>query len=200
MAQLTDAQIAGYAKGAGFSGNDVAIAVAVALAESRGRTDVVNSANRNGSTDRGLWQINSVHKALLATGDPFDPASNARMAHSVFAGSSGGSWRPWSTYNDGRYLGYLPRGRAAAGSPALAGAGGGLGIVPGGVSGSANAASDPSALLGFFTTPGLWARVGVLLLGGALLVFALWKLTGVGSTVVKGARTVVRARTGGLIR
>ena len=49
---LSMTQIAGYAKQAGFSGNALVTAVAVAMAESSGNTSVVNSL---GCT--GLWQI-----------------------------------------------------------------------------------------------------------------------------------------------
>jgi Lysozyme like domain len=193
MPVLTDAQIASYAIGAGFTGSDVGIAVAIALAESGGNTDAKNTANRNGSQDDGLMQINTIHKALRATGNVYNPADNMRMARSVFT-SAGNRWTPWSTYNSGSYLRFLSRGRAAAGAPDSSGAVGGS--IPGGVGGSTNAASDPTAGLSYFTNPGLWARVGVFVLGGALLVFALWKLTGVGGTAVKVAKTAVRARTG----
>ncbi len=192
MPTLTDAQIAHYAIGAGFTGADVGIAVAVALAESRGRTDADNTGtNRNGSTDYGVWQINTVHADLLKSGDWRNPADNARMAHSVFASSG---WRAWSTYKSGAYLPFLARGRAAAGAPSADGAVGGS--IPGGVTGSTSASTDPTAGLSYFTNPALWARVGVFILGGALLVFALWKLTGIGGTAVKVAKTAVRSRTG----
>lgn len=43
MAMLSMTQIAAYAKGAGFTGNALITAVAVAMAESSGSTTVVNS-------------------------------------------------------------------------------------------------------------------------------------------------------------
>lgn len=49
---LSMTQIAAYAKGAGFSGNNLIIATAVAMAESSGSTTVVN---RLGCV--GLWQV-----------------------------------------------------------------------------------------------------------------------------------------------
>lgn len=110
MPTLSDAQIATVARGAGFTGSNVAVAVAVCLAESGGRTDAQHG-NSNGTTDYGLWQINSVHADLLRTGTWSVPADNARMAFSVGGGTN---WQPWSTHNNGAYLAYLGRGRAVA--------------------------------------------------------------------------------------
>lgn len=42
MAYLSMTQIAGYAKSAGFTGNALIVATAVAMAESSGNTSVVN--------------------------------------------------------------------------------------------------------------------------------------------------------------
>lgn len=110
--QLTDAQLAAYARQAGFPANQIATAVAVALAESGGRTDATNH-NTDGSTDFGLWQINTVHGSLLQTGSWSNPADNARMAYSVWKGSG---WGAWTTHNTGAYLAFLPRGNKAAGT------------------------------------------------------------------------------------
>lgn len=107
---LSDGQIAAYASAAGFTGNDLSIAVAVCLAESGGRTNATNH-NSDGSTDYGLWQINSVHADLLSQGSWSDPADNARMAHAVWQSSG---WGAWTTYKSGAYFVYIVRGRAAA--------------------------------------------------------------------------------------
>jgi hypothetical protein len=112
---LTDAQLAGLAASVGFTGRDIVLAVAMALAESDGRTDATN-ANANGSTDYGLWQINTIHPELLASGTWSVPADNARMAYSVFT-DAGRSWTPWSTYNNGAYLKFYARGQTAAANP-----------------------------------------------------------------------------------
>lgn len=75
------------------------IAVAVALAESGGDPSAVNE-NSNGSTDRGLWQINSVHlgsNGQLRNYSPdtlFDPTVNAVAADTLSKG--GTDWSPWS--------------------------------------------------------------------------------------------------------
>jgi len=185
MATLTDSQIAGVAKAAGFSGKNLGIAVAVALAESGGNTEATHK-NNNGSTDYGLFQINSIHSALLAGKDWKDPNVNAQMAFKI---GNGSNWKPWATYNSGSYLRYLARGNTAAGNP--------TDVAGGSAGGSATAsATDPTAGLSFLTNTAMWARVGIFILGGALLVFAIWKLTGAGDAVVSVAKGAIKARTG----
>lgn len=188
MAILTDSQIAGYAKGAGFPPGEIATAVAVALAESSGRTDATNR-NSNGSRDYGLWQINSVHSALLASGDKFNPADNARMAYQVWKSSG---WRAWSTYKSGRYRAYLPRGTTASGAAAIGGGGGTTDL----------GASFPSLGNPFESvlSGGLWARLGVFILGGLLFLIGFIRMSGIGSAALKTAKGVVAVRTGGLVR
>jgi len=91
---------------AGFTGTDLPIAVAVAQAESGGNP-LATHVNSDGSTDLGLWQINNrAHPDLIASGDWRDPASNARMAYSVWQ-AAGGSFSPWVTFTTGAYLKYM---------------------------------------------------------------------------------------------
>lgn len=104
MATLTSEQIAQVAVNAGFPAQDLTnliTCVAIAKAESSGRTDNVNSANTNGTIDRGLWQINSVHDEKLPGQDRFDPNVNAQLMMMISSG--GKNWQPWSTYNNGAY-------------------------------------------------------------------------------------------------
>lgn len=82
-------------------------AIAVCLAESGGNT-LSKNKNTNGSTDSGLWQINSVHSALIAQQaawiqgelklakkpSVFHPLVNTACAHELFNGSS---WHPWDS-------------------------------------------------------------------------------------------------------
>lgn len=104
------------ARQAGFTGTDLLLAVAIAGAESTWQPGA-SHLNSDGSTDYGMWQINSVHATLLASGDWRDPFDNARMAHTVWADASG--WTPWTTFSSGAYLQHLPAARAAvAGSTA----------------------------------------------------------------------------------
>jgi hypothetical protein len=87
------------------------MAAAVALAESGGRTDATNH-NTNGSTDRGAWQINSVHGALST----YDLDANAKAAIKI--SNNGLNWGPWSTYLNGAYRKFL--GPPAAGTVTVA--------------------------------------------------------------------------------
>lgn len=107
----TDCRVAGtdpiakIAYQVGWRGDDIGIAVAVAHAES-GLKPTATNLNTNGSVDYGLFQINSIHAAILARGDWRDPLDNARMAFMVWT-DAGGSWQPWVTYNTGAYRQYL---------------------------------------------------------------------------------------------
>jgi Lysozyme like domain len=109
VATLTPGQIYGLAMNAGFSASDAAVATAIALAESGGRTDAEGDlALQNGTwgPSVGLWQIRSV-KADTGTGKPRDytrlkdPAFNAAAAYAISNG--GKNFKPWSTYTSGKY-------------------------------------------------------------------------------------------------
>lgn len=121
MTALSDAQLATAARQAGFTGDQVAVAVAVALAESGGNPAAHNTNAGTGDNSYGLWQINMLGalgpawlKTLgLASNDAlFDPVANAQAAYAISSG--GTSWSPWSTYKSGAYRQYLARGQAAA--------------------------------------------------------------------------------------
>lgn len=89
MAQYTEAQLESLWIQAGGDPNHAAEAAAIALAESGGNSLATNNGNSNGSVDRGLWQINSVHGSQST----FDPLANARAA--VAISDNGTNWRPW---------------------------------------------------------------------------------------------------------
>ena len=91
-------EIASAMRAAGWPEDAIPVGITVALAESGGNPRAVNRANRNGSVDYGLFQINTVHGSLLSRGDKFNPVDNARMALTVYK-QAGNSWKPWSTYN-----------------------------------------------------------------------------------------------------
>jgi len=97
------------ARGAGFKGDALITAIAVAGAESGFRSKASNR-NTDGSIDRGYWQINSIH----GNQSTFNPTANARAAYQISSG--GRNWHPWVTYNTGAYQRYLNQARAAAGS------------------------------------------------------------------------------------
>lgn len=160
----TDAVIANAAKTAGFPADQVGTAVAVALAESGGR-ETVTHRNSNGTTDYGLWQINSVHGSLLQQGDWRNPVDNAKMAMQVSGG--GTNWHPWSTFSSGAYLLFLPRGKVAAGSSAGSAT---PGVQPAGL--SLPSLPDFSAIV----DPHSYLRIGMFILGGGLVLLALKQL------------------------
>lgn len=112
-AGLTGPQVARYAAKAGFSGNDLVIAVAVSQQESGWIPTRDNTGlNKDGSVDYGLWQINSVHKSIFEKyhNNWKDPLTNAQMAYEIFKSSG---WRAWSTYKNGNYKKSLVAAQAA---------------------------------------------------------------------------------------
>lgn len=78
------------------------------MAESGGVASKDNAGlNRDGSTDYGLMQVNSIHADMVG-GDLEllrDPAVNVKIAYALSKGGS--NWTPWSTYNNGKYLQFL---------------------------------------------------------------------------------------------
>jgi hypothetical protein len=127
MVKLSAAQIAGVVKyesvGAGasfanflYKDSDGPIFVAIALAESDGETTATHR-NNNGSTDYGLWQINSIHKDLLAQNQPWSaPKNNYYMAHELYA-SKQGKFTDWTTFTAGLYAAHLPAATTAWNNP-----------------------------------------------------------------------------------
>jgi hypothetical protein len=116
---LTDAQLVAVAYGAGFrdaspqyQSHGLTWATAVALAESGAQVDAVNTANADGSTDRGLWQINSIHTQYDAAKLLSDAAYNAAAAFQI--SGSGTNWMPWNSFWAGSKPAYAMYARAAA--------------------------------------------------------------------------------------
>ncbi len=116
---LTARRIAQYAYDAGFRGEALTTAVAVALAESGGDTRAHNTTPPDDSY--GLWQVNlygslgperRADYRLTSDAELLDPAVNARAAWSI--SGHGASFGPWSTYEHGQYRGHLAAAREAA--------------------------------------------------------------------------------------
>jgi hypothetical protein len=112
MPTLSVSEIKDYATKAGFSGADLDIAVAVAFAESGGNPTAHNSKPPDDSY--GLWQINMLGAmgparrkqfGITSNDQLYDPAINAKAAHSVFQSQG---WNGWSTYKSGKYKNYMP--------------------------------------------------------------------------------------------
>jgi len=97
---MSDVQLAGLARQAGFPDAQVPTAVAVAIAESRGRVNALNK-NTNGSYDIGLWQINdTAHPTYDRNKLGVNPLYNASAAFDIYTAASN-SFSPWVTFNKG---------------------------------------------------------------------------------------------------
>lgn len=98
---------------AGFRGDDVPVAVAIAMAESGGVPDRLGDVAL--MTDKwgpsvGLWQVRSLN-AERGTGGIrdqdilSDPVQNARSAFAIM--KERGGFEPWTMFNNGGYLQYM---------------------------------------------------------------------------------------------
>lgn len=103
MTTYSEADIYRFAVQGGFSPAQAVIASAIALAESGGNP-LATHKNNNGSTDYGLWQINSIHTSVLHMGDWRNPVTNAKMARAVYSSQG---WKAWTTYNTGAFKKFL---------------------------------------------------------------------------------------------
>lgn len=160
MSRLSPEQIARHAHDAGFRGEDLTIAVAVALAESGGDPRAHNDVPPDNSY--GLWQINMLGAlgparrrefGLESNRELFDPAENAKAANRI--SGDGRSWTPWSTYTNGAYRQYLDEARrgvkALRDNGSRGGSGGGRGGSGGGRGGSGGGFSVDLDVLREFT-------------------------------------------------
>lgn len=188
MATLSIEQVARIALDSGWNGEEAAIATAIAMAESSGNTaargDTTITTSKWGPSI-GLWQIRSLNAQRGTGGERdetanLDPSVNGRHAYTISGGSGNRTWRPWSVYNNGNYRKFLPQARMAIGNP---------GEVPDGEDGGGSPAN-------LFIDGGIWARVGLFILGGGLSVLALYRATGAGEIIVKVGKAAVAARTG----
>jgi hypothetical protein len=115
--QLTGPQVAKYAKKY-FSGEDLAIAVAIAKAESGWRTGALNPNGLDNSY--GLMQMNMYGDmgparrqrwGLSSNDELYNPDTNMRAAYDLY--SSTGGFSHWTTYTSGKYQEYMDDARAA---------------------------------------------------------------------------------------
>jgi hypothetical protein len=113
--QYSAGQLAKLAKDAGFTGQGLINAVAVAMAESSGFTHAL-LVNENCTRDRGLWQINDYWHPEVSEQQAFDPVQNAKAAYEI--SSQGAAWDQWSTWESGAYKDYLPDAEQAVNNPA----------------------------------------------------------------------------------
>lgn len=113
--KLTAPQIAALAASAGFSGEDVATATAIALAESGGNPNAYNpetaAGTPQGQGSYGLWQIYLKAHPEFQGVDLTDPQLNAFAAFQVFSASG---FRAWSTFKNNAYSAHLADAQQAA--------------------------------------------------------------------------------------
>jgi Lysozyme like domain len=177
---LTPAQISYYAQNAGFAGQYLITAVAIALAESSGNTNAYNpetaARTTQGQGSYGLWQIYLSAHPEDAGENLYDPQTNANAAFAIY--SDAGGFSPWSTYNSGQYQAYLmPASSAVPSIPGLTSTAG-AGPSPGG---GTSILTIPSALLAAGSgTPlpsgfswGTVALVTGLILGVGLMLYEI---------------------------
>jgi len=100
------ASLADLAAAAGFTGNEVAIAAAIAMAESSGNP---RSIGDNG-TSFGLMQIHLPAHPEFQGWNLLDPRVNMAAAFSVYQQQG---WTAWTTYKSGAYRSFLPSGLPA---------------------------------------------------------------------------------------
>lgn len=98
---------------AGWRGADLPIAVAISKAESGWNPTRVNDNASTNDYSVGLFQINMLaHSTRFGTEEELKiPERNAAAAFSLYQGRR---FQPWSVFNNGRYLQYLPEAQAAA--------------------------------------------------------------------------------------
>lgn len=115
--KLTAADIATYAKRAGFTGESLPIAISIALAESSGNPVAYNPETQantpEGKGSFGLWQIYLKAHPEFEGQNLYDPQVNANAAYLVYK-QAGYSFRPWSTFKNQAYLSHMDEANAYA--------------------------------------------------------------------------------------
>ena len=114
-AVLSKAQLATYAREAGFPESEISTAVAVAMGESGGKIDAYNGKGNDDSY--GLMQINMIDKpgyqlgterrgkfGLKSNSELNDPQTNMNAAYQIWKGSG---WKAWGAYTNGSYQDHL---------------------------------------------------------------------------------------------
>lgn len=119
--RLPAAAIYAVALQAGFPPDQAVIATAITMPEAGARPDAIQQGQPYALTGWGLWQItpgNSVPSVGIDY-QLLDPLTNARAALVKWIGARR-TFRPWTTYRDGKYLPWMPW--AQAGAQAYSGA------------------------------------------------------------------------------
>jgi hypothetical protein len=174
MPRISEIDTARAAYGAGFRSKDLPTAVAVAMAESRLNTDAIG----DGGNSFGLWQIHKPSHPELFAGNANwrDPATNARMAKAVHDKQG---WSAWTMYKNGVYLLFIS-GASIQNAVRVAETEGGTSAAISGVTGTVENVTGSvgdinetlKTVVRFFSTGENWARLGMIVLGGVLMIVA----------------------------
>ena len=102
------------AAGVPCTGERIAVAVAVAKAESSFRPWITNTVGNSKGTDRGLFQINDYWHSEVSDTCAFSASCNTRAA--VRISKTATNWNEWWTWKNGKHLPYMTSSRAAQSS------------------------------------------------------------------------------------
>jgi cell wall-associated NlpC family hydrolase len=105
--RLGPRQLVDVLRRAGFSGEGLRTAWALAMRESSGRPGALSKVNSNGTRDHGLFQLNSIHVGRVIDADKvFDADANARAAFKL--SHHGKNFSAWGIGHTG-WAGHLER-------------------------------------------------------------------------------------------
>lgn len=205
---ITASTAAAAVRAAGFPAAMVPVMVAIAMAESSLRPTATHT-NSNGSTDYGLFQINSSHTDVLGMGSWSDPYVNAKMAKVIYDRQG---LAAWSVYNSGAYNQYLSLAESGSGGngssvpstgtpisllPIIAGAASGNGTQSTPITASNNL-PDAAGVPWFLKNETvrrivLWLLAILLIIAGMIIVFR----SQVKTVAVKGISAGIDVASGG---
>jgi hypothetical protein len=173
MARLDAPALRELVASVGLTGEPARIAVAIAVAESGGRTDAIG----DGGASIGLWQIHMPSHPRFTKAELLTPAGNVRAMMAISKG--GTHWQPWSVYRNGRYKQYLNDAGSLSG-PVIGAVGEVVDTAGDAAKATTGALRIVGDAIGTLTDPAWWKRLGVgaagvlvLLVAGAFLVRSL---------------------------
>jgi hypothetical protein len=118
--RYTQAELAQYARGAGFPESEIDKIVAIAMGESSGNPRAHNPDASTGDNSYGLMQINMLGQmgadrraqfGLSSNEELFDPVTNFAAAKTIYDSQGLGAW---GAYTNGSYKDYMPTATQAA--------------------------------------------------------------------------------------
>lgn len=111
MSQIGYIQLAEMLDAAGFPGGTSQLDGLAIIAAESGRDPNAKHVNTDGSTDRGLWQINDKAHPDVSDATAYDPVLSTHAALSI--SKDGSDYGPWSTFTGGAYKAHLEAARVA---------------------------------------------------------------------------------------